>query len=122
VNGARKQGFWALETRFDAPLSSYNAVYSGQAPAGATTVVNPLFATSPVPAGSCVITGPLAEVLEITGQETKNIDMVLGFSINQSLEWQDTTPNGQLDLDAATGKFEQIVDMGLRGIKPYIKK
>jgi hypothetical protein len=121
VNDTKKQGFWALETRLSAPYSSYSQLYSGQAPEGATTVVNPLFATSPVPQGSCVITGQLAQPLVITGNETEDISMVLSFSVNQSLEWIDTDGNNQLDLDATTGALEQIVDMGLRGVKPKVQ-
>ncbi len=48
VNANKDQGFWALE----ASPSGFGIVESGQAPPGATTVPNPLFASSPVPAGS----------------------------------------------------------------------
>ena len=61
VNDDKKQGFWAFETDLSAPYSVYNQLYSGEAPAGATTVVNPLFASSPIPAGSCVVTGKFAQ-------------------------------------------------------------
>lgn len=46
VNGNRPQGFWAFEVN-DPPIPT--PVETGQAPA--TTVPNPLFATSPIPAG-----------------------------------------------------------------------
>jgi hypothetical protein len=119
VNDDKKQGFWAFETAFEAPYDAYNQVYSGQAPAGATTVVNPLFATSPVPAGSCVITGKFEKPLVITGKEDKDITITLAFSTKQSLEWIDDNGNGQLDFYAnpATPP-EKIVDMGLRGLIP----
>ncbi|MBL7783127.1 MAG: hypothetical protein JNM22_17995 [Saprospiraceae bacterium] len=119
VNSNKKQGFWAFETQLSDPYSAYNQIYSGDAPAGATTVVNPLFATSPIPAGSCVVTGKLAQPLVITGKETSDILITLSFSINNSFEWQDTNGNGQLDFygDGVT-PAEKIVDMGLRGLIP----
>lgn len=119
VNDDKKQGFWAFETSLNAPYSAYNQVYSGDAPAGATTVVNPLFATSPVPAGSCVVTGKFAQPLVVTGDEKGDITVTLSFSINKSFEWKDSNGNGQLDFygDGVTAA-EQIVDMGLRGLVP----
>lgn len=123
VNLAKKQGFWAFETNFSAPYSSYNDIYSGDAPAGATTVVNPLAATSPVPAGSCVVTGKFLTPLVVTGKETKDITVTLSFSVNKSLEWKDSNANGQLDwyADQTKNKNEAIVDMGLRGLIPSWK-
>lgn len=117
VNDDKKQGFWAFETSLNAPYDIYNQIYSGSAPAGATTVVNPLFLSSPVPAGSCVVTGKLVQPLVITGDETDDVTVNLSFSINQSFEWKDTNLNGQLDFygDGTTAN-EQIVDMGLRGL------
>ncbi len=119
VNDDKKQGFWAFETHLSAPYQMYNQVYSGEAPAGATTVVNPLFASSPVPAGSCVVTGRFAQPLVVTGNETEDILVTLSFSVNNSFEWQDTNGNGQLDFygDGST-PAEKIVDMGLRGLIP----
>lgn len=119
VNDDKKQGFWAFETQLSAPYQTYNQVYSGEAPAGATTVVNPLFASSPVPAGSCVVTGRFAQPLVVTGNETEDILVTLSFSVNNSFEWQDTNGNGQLDFygDGVT-PAEKIVDMGLRGLIP----
>jgi len=122
VNDDRKQGFWAFETDLAAPYAAYNQIYSGEAPAGATTVVNPLFATSPVPAGSCVVTGKFAQPLVVTGQETADLTVTLSFSINQSFEWKDDNGNGQIDLYAdGVTPAEKIVDMGLRGLVPTWK-
>lgn len=119
VNDDKKQGFWAFETNLSAPYNVYNQVSYGEAPAGATTVVNPLFATSPVPAGSCVVTGKFVKPLVITGNETGDITVLLSFSVNKSFEWKDTNANGQLDFYAdGTTPNEQIVDMGLRGLIP----
>lgn len=120
VNANKKQGFWTLETQFSEPGISNLHVYSGQAPAGATTVVNPLFDSSPVPAGSCVVTGKLAQPFVVTGGETADRILTLSFSINQSVEWVDTNGNGQLDIDAIMPGTEPIVDMGLRGLIPYL--
>jgi hypothetical protein len=118
IHGNKKQGFWAFETSFAAPFDVYNDVYTGESPANATTVVNPLFSTSPIPQGSCVVTGKLTTPLVITGKETKDITVDLSFSINKSFEWVDDNKNGQLDFyaDATKGTTEKIVDMGLRGL------
>ena len=119
VNDDKKQGFWAVETNLSAPYQSYNKIYSGAAPAGATTVVNPLFSSSPIPAGSCVVTGKFAKPLVVTGKEETDITVTLSFSINQSFEWVDVNGNSQLDLYAdGQTVSEKIVDMGLRGLIP----
>lgn len=119
VNDDRKQGFWAFETNLSAPYDVYNDISSGAAPEGATTVVNPLFASSPVPAGSCVVTGKFDTPLVVTGAETQDLTVTLAFSVNQSFEWVDSNANGQLDIyaDGVTPQ-EKIVDMGLRGLLP----
>ena len=111
VNANKRQGFWVL----DVPISAQ--LFSGEAPEGATTVVNPLFATSPILPGSCVVIGKLAKPLVIAGDEKKDVTVTLSFSINQSFEWVDANGNGQLDFygDGVTSN-ERIVDMGLRGL------
>jgi hypothetical protein len=108
VNGNRKQGYWALETQYK--------VVGGQAPAGATTVPNPIFASSPVPAGSCVVTGPFNTPLEITGKEKQDIVVTVSLSVNNSFEWKDTNGNGKYD----PLEGEAVVDMGVRGLKPLV--
>lgn len=119
VNDDKKQGFWAFETGLTPPYDAYNQLYSGEAPAGATTVVNPLFASSPIPAGSCVVTGKFAKPLVVTGNESGDITVSLSFSINNSFEWVDDNGNGQLDIYAdGVTPAEKIVDMGLRGLIP----
>jgi hypothetical protein len=120
VNDDKKQGFWALESQFTAPLDQFNNIISGEAPAGATTVVNPIAATSPIPAGSCVVTGKFTKPLIVTGTETKDLNVTLSFSINKSFEWIDTNKNGEFDIynDKTLGTDEKIVDMGLRGLIP----
>ncbi len=122
VNDDKKQGFWAFETSLTAPYNTYNQLYSGDAPAGATTVVNPLFASSPIPAGSCVVTGKFDKPLVITGNEPADLTVTLSFSINKSFEWIDDNSNGQLDIYAdGVTPSEKIVDMGLRGLLPSWK-
>lgn len=109
VNANKTQGFWAFE--------SLAGVLTGQAPA--TTVPNPLFATSPIPAGSCVVTGQFANRLSITGNETSDITVKMSLSVNNSFEWRDTNGNGKWDVDPAAP--EQVVDMGVRGLIPIIQ-
>jgi hypothetical protein len=108
VNGNRAQGYWAFALN-DSAYSS-----EGQAPANATTVPNPLAATSPIPAGSCVVTGQFANELVITGNETSDITVTLSLSINHSFEWHEVTADGKFE--PAIG--ENVVDMGLRGLIP----
>lgn len=107
VNANKLQGFWAFET--------FGMTSQGQAPAGATTVPNPLFATSPIPAGSCLVTGQFPTPLTITGDETEDITIVVSFSTNNSFEWRD---NGDGLFDPQT---DTVVDMGLRGMIPTIE-
>lgn len=105
INGNRKQGYWAFETPF--------TLNQGQAPVGATTVPNPLFATSPIPQGSCVVTGNFDNALQITGNETEDIIITVSLSTNKSFEWSETGGSSStfdpLDGDVPT-------DMGIRGL------
>ena len=110
VNGNKLQGYWAVEGK----VPGFGFVTTGQAPAGATTVPNPLFATSPIPAGSCVVTGQLASPLVITGNETTDINIIITLSTNKSFEWIDVNTNGKYE--PLLG--EQVVDMGIRGMIP----
>ncbi len=113
VNANKDQGFWA----FEASTSGVGIVKSGQAPAGATTVPNPLFASSPVPAGSCVVTGKFATPLIITGNEKSDIMIVISLSVNKSFEWKDM--DGNNTYDPLNG--DKVVDMGIRGLIPKIQ-
>ena len=106
VNDDKLQGYWAFEVA--------GQIFQGQAPPGATTVPNPLFATSPVPQGSCVVTGQFANALTITGNETEDVVVTLSLSINNSFEWQEVNADGQYEPSAG----EQVVDMGFRGLVP----
>jgi hypothetical protein len=108
VDGNRAQGYWAFALN-NLPYST-----SGQAPANATTVPNPIAATSPIPAGSCVVTGQFANPLTITGLEKKNIVLTVSLSTNNSFEWIDLNNDGKYEPSAG----ENVVDMGLRGLVP----
>lgn len=112
VNGNRAQGYWAFG------LNDIDFSTSGQAPAGATTVPNPINATSPIPAGSCVVTGKFLNDLVIDGTETNDIVITLSLSINNSFEWHEVNADGKYEPSAG----ENVVDMGLRGLIPtYVK-
>jgi len=112
INGNRLQGYWAFALN-DIPYST-----SGQAPVGATTVPNPIAATSPIPAGSCVVTGKFPTNLVITGNETNDITMTLSLSINNSFEWSEVILDGKYE----PSQGENVVDMGLRGLIPTFVK
>jgi len=110
VNANKSQGYWAFE--------SIAGIQSGQS-AGSTTVPNPLNSTSPIPAGSCVVTGQFANPFSITGNEKNNITVIMSLSINKSFEWKDLNGNGKWDVDPGSG--EDVVDMGLRGLIPIVQ-
>ena len=108
INDNRPQGFWAFE--------ALGFSTQGQAPEGSTTVPNPLFDSSPIPPGSCVVTGEFENGLNITGNETQDITVTLSFSINNSFEWTEVNSDGKYE----PGAGEQLVDMGLRGLIPMV--
>ena len=108
INANKLQGFWAFE--------ALGFTTQGQAPEGATTVPNPLFNSSPIPAGSCVVTGEFENGLNITGNETQDVTVTLSFSINNSFEWTEVNADGKYE----PGAGEQVVDMGLRGLIPIV--
>jgi len=56
-------------------------------------------------------------MLNITGNETQDIIIRVSLSTNKSFEWVDGNGNGKWE----PNKGEQIVDMGLRGMIPYIE-
>ena len=111
VNANKAQGYWAFA------LDDYPYSTSGQS-IGVTTVPNPIASTSPIPAGSCVVTGRFASNLVIDGTETKDVVVTLSLSVNNSFEWSEVTADGKYE--PAIG--EKVVDMGLRGLIPsYVK-
>lgn len=108
VNGNRPQGYWAFA------LNGFPYSTQGQAPAGATTVPNPIAATSPIPAGSCVVTGQFENNLVITGEETDDIVITLSLSVNNSFEWMEVNADGKFEPSIG----ESVIDMGIRGLVP----
>lgn len=109
INANKLQGYWAFE--------AFSQVTQGQAPPGATTVPNPIFATSPIPQGSCLVTGQFAAPLVITGNETQDIIVTVSLSTNQSFEWvEHSTPGFYEPLNGDT-----VVDMGIRGLLPIVQ-
>lgn len=114
--GNHAQGYWGFLTT----ISGQDYFYDGQSPSGGTTVVNPLFATSPIPAGSCLVTGQFVDntmansPLVITGTETNDIVITVSLSTNKSFEWIDSTPDGYYQPEIG----ETVVDMGIRGLIP----
>jgi hypothetical protein len=111
INANKLQGYWG----FESTVVGQSFFLFGQVPAGFTTVVNPL-SNSPIPPGSCLVTGPFQRPLTISGNETENIEVALSFSTNQSFEWSDANGNGQYD-----SPDDIPVDMGLRGLKAIVQ-
>jgi len=114
VNDDKLQGFWAFEViNPPAPI----APITGQAPPGATTVPNPIFDSSPIPPGSCLVTGVFPEPLVISGTETDDVVINVSISTNNSFEWIDVA--GDDIFEPAAG--DQVVDMGVRGMIPTVQ-
>lgn len=112
-NENKLQGYWAWETHPNQLVLS-PIVNSGQSLV--TTVPNPLSTTSPIPQGSCLVTGQFPSNLVITGNETQDIIVELSFSTNNSFEWSDALQNNIFEpLDGDT-----VVDMGIRGLIPRV--
>lgn len=109
INANKLQGYWGFESSF--------GTLQGQAPAGATTVPNPLAATSPIPPGSCLVTGMFEQPLTITGSETENVIIEVSLSVNNSFEWQETGGNNLFQ----PLEGDVPVDMGIRGMVARVK-
>ena len=117
--GNHLQGYWGFETT----VLGTSYFVDGQAPAGATTVPNPLFASSPIPSGSCVVTGQFVNntqtnaPLLISGTETQDIVITVSLSTNKSFEWHEVTADGYYQPEVG----EYVVDMGIRGLIPIVQ-
>ena len=109
LNDIVDQGYWAFHVSSPVAITE-----SGQAPS--TTVPNPLDAVSPIPLGSCLVTGAFENPLTITGNETEDIVVEVAISINNSFEWVDSNPDGFYE-----PAVETVVDMGTRGLKARIQ-
>lgn len=113
VNSNKLQGYWALEIHPNSVIQN-PIVSTGES--GQITVPNPLAATSPIPPGSCVLTGDFEQDLVITGNETEDVIVDVSFSTNKSIEWYDAAQNNIFEpLDG-----DSLVDMGIRGVKPIV--
>lgn len=112
VNGNRLQGYWGFEVN-DIGVP----VLTGQAPPGTTTVPNPINATSPIPAGSCVVTGAFPIPLTVTGTETEDIVIEVSLSTNKSFEWLETDADNVWEPENG----EEVQDMGIRGMIPTVQ-
>lgn len=113
VNANRSQGYWGFETSF----SGNHFVSTGQAAPGATTVPNPIANTSPIPAGSCVVTGAFTIPFVVTGNETHDVIVIVSLSTNKSFEWKDLNANGIFE----PRDGDTVVDMGVRGLIPIVQ-
>jgi len=113
-NANKKQGYWSFE--WNNPQWGLPAVSRGQAPAGATTVPNPINSTSPIPPGSCVVTGEFASPFLLTGKETEDVVITVSLSTNKSFEWVEHSTPGYYEPMA----FDTVIDMGIRGLKPIV--
>lgn len=112
VYANKSQGYWGFETI----ILSTPFVYEGQATG--TTVPNPISSSSPIPAGSCVVTGSFSTPLTITGNETEDIIVTLNLSTNKSFEWRDLNNDGFFEPSDGVNPGDTVVDMGLRGLFP----
>jgi hypothetical protein len=124
LNAAKLQGYWGFESSYTLGSTTYTTTPSqGDGTPGATTVVNPLFSTSPIPPGSCLVTGQFvntsqaAQYLTITGKETSDMVVVVSVSINKSFEWVEHS--GDATYNPLNG--DTVVNMGLRGLIPIIQ-
>jgi hypothetical protein len=113
VTGNHLQGYWGFYT------SVMGVDYKAEGQAASTTVVNPNPTLSPIPLGSCVVTGQFFSMtanqnqpLHITGNETNDIVITISLSTNKSFEWHENTADGLFEPSIG----EAVVDMGLRGV------
>jgi len=112
VYSNKTQGYWGFETI----ILGNPFIYEGQA--AGTTVPNPISSSSPIPVGSCVVTGNFPTPLTITGNETEDITITLNLSTNKSFEWRDLNSDGFFEPSDGINPGDTVVDMGLRGLFP----
>lgn len=118
VNGNKKQGYFGFESLFSYMGFEFPILKTGDVPEGGTTVPNVISGTSPIPTGSCIITGNFdGGPFKLTGKETKDIKIKVKVSTNGGFEWKDTNGNGKYD----PLKGEAPVDMGVRGIRGVVE-
>ncbi len=115
VNDDKLQGYWIVEVD-DSGIQTSIDLIEGQA--SNTTVPNPIHDSSPIPPGSCVVTGEFPAPLTITGTETEDITITLSVSTNKSFEFKDALGDGIYEPSAG----DTVVDMGVRGLIPTHNK
>ncbi len=113
VNANKLQGFWG----FESTVLGFTTVSQGQSPPGATTVPNPLSNSSPIPAGSCVVTGKFDTPLVISSSGTDDRVVTVSVSTNKSFEWIEHSD--PLYYEPLAG--DSVIDMGVRGIEPHVQ-
>ena len=114
IDSNKLQGYFGLETSGEVSGFSFNEFSEGESQQ--TTVPNPINETSPVPPGSCVVTGKFNSVLVIPEEPVADINIQITISINNSFEWKDDNGNGKFE--PLLG--EKVVDMGTRGVFPIV--
>ncbi|TXB64035.1 hypothetical protein FRY74_12345 [Vicingus serpentipes] len=112
VNGNKLQGYWGFETNV------LGNTYISEGQSLGTTVPNPISNTSPIPSGSCVVTGNFPTPLTISGNETTDITVNINLSTNNSFEWRDINNDGYFEPSDGVNPGDTVVDMGLRGLFP----
>ncbi len=112
VYANKAQGYWGFETII------LSTPYVSEGQSAGTTVPNPIASTSPIPSGSCVVTGSFPIPLTITGNETQDIIVTLNLSTNKSFEWRDINSDGLFEPSDGVNPGDTVVDMGLRGLFP----
>ena len=116
VNSNKAQGYFGLESSAMINGYAFNQLSEGNSPQ--TTVPNPINDTSPVPAGSCVVTGKFPTALVIPAEANKDIIVDVIISTNNSFEWVDGNGNGKYEPILG----EQVIDMGTRGFFPSVRE
>lgn len=114
VNGNKAQGYFGLETTGEIGGYQFTQLTQGEAPQ--ITVPNPIDDSSPVPEGSCVVTGQFPSALVIPENPSEDINIEVVISINNSFEWEDSNGNGKYE--PLLG--ETVIDMGTRGVFPSV--
>ncbi len=115
VNANKTQGYFGFESKGEVAGYPFTNLTQGDAPQ--TTVPNPINDSSPVPAGSCVVTGRFPIPLNIPENPSRDINIQVVISTNKSFEWEDLNGNGKYE--PLLG--EQVVDMGTRGFFPSVQ-
>lgn len=114
VQENKAQGYFGMEASATISGFDFKEIFETTAPQ--TTVPNPINDSSPVPAGSCVVTGKFPEALIIPDVPSKDIEIEVVISTNKSFEWIDSNGNGVYE----PLLNEKVVDMGTRGFYPVV--